>query len=120
MLLKFIYFRSMFIEVDIFQVDLRWVLTMDSLPLGQVVLLHLLWQLTFCVNNSAQKFAWMTDVANAIIPTDPTIAMHVQLIYNEVYGILYHQRTLPTITSAELSSIQCLMNVIALTLGNHA
>jgi enhancer of mRNA-decapping protein 4 len=91
----------------------------DPLPLSQVVLLHLLRQLTFCVNNSAQKFAWMTYVINAIIPTDPTIAMHVRLIYNEVYGIPYHQRTLPTITSVELSSIQRLTNVIALTLGNH-
>jgi enhancer of mRNA-decapping protein 4 len=67
----------------------------DPLPLSQVVLLHLLRQLTFCVNNSAQKFAWMTNVVNAIIPTDSAIAMHVRLIYNEVFGILYHQRTLP-------------------------
>jgi enhancer of mRNA-decapping protein 4 len=88
---------------------------MDPLPLSQVVLLHLLQQLTYCINiNSAQKFAWMTDVANAIIPTDPSIAMYVRPIYNEVHTILNNPCTLPTITGFRL-----LMQIITSMLGNH-
>jgi enhancer of mRNA-decapping protein 4 len=93
---------------------------MDPLPLNQVVLLHLLQQLTYCINiNSAQKFAWMKDVANAIIPTDPSIAMYVWPIYNEVHAILNNPSNLPTIIGAELESFRLLMQVITSTLGNH-
>ncbi|XP_062155057.1 protein FAR1-RELATED SEQUENCE 4-like [Alnus glutinosa] len=75
------------------QVDLRWALTVDPLPLSQVVLLHLLRQLSYCINyNPAQIVAWMTDVANVIIPTDPTIALHVRPIFNEVHDMVNHQR----------------------------
>jgi enhancer of mRNA-decapping protein 4 len=95
-------------------------LTIDPLPLSQVVLLHLLRQLTYCINiNSAEKFVWMTDVANAIIPTDPSIAVYVRPIYNEIYDILNNPRNLPTITGAELESFRILMQVITSTLGSH-
>jgi enhancer of mRNA-decapping protein 4 len=93
---------------------------MDPLPLSQVVLLHLLRQLTYCINiNSAQKFAWMTDVASSIISIDPSITMYVRPIYNEVHAILNNPRNLPTITGAELESFRILMQVITSMLGNH-
>jgi hypothetical protein len=43
-------------------------------------------------NDKVRKLDWMTDVANAIIPTDPMIAMHVhvRLIFDQVYNILNH------------------------------
>jgi enhancer of mRNA-decapping protein 4 len=47
----------------------------------------------------------MTIVANAIIPTDPTIALHVQPILFQVYNILNHQSTLPLQAGVELSNI---------------
>jgi enhancer of mRNA-decapping protein 4 len=54
----------------------------------------------------------MIDVANAIIPTDVMIAMHVWPILNEVFHALKHQQCLPTITDDELSSIHRLLHVI--------
>jgi enhancer of mRNA-decapping protein 4 len=90
----------------------------DPLPLSQVVLLHLLRQLSYCINyNPAQIVAWMKDVANVIIPTDPTIALHVQPIFNEVYDMVNHLSILPRITVAEHSSIYFLIQVITSTLG---
>ncbi|XP_059434110.1 protein FAR-RED IMPAIRED RESPONSE 1-like [Corylus avellana] len=95
------------------QVDLRCILSIDPLPLSQVVLLYLLRHLTYGINdNISQKIGWMIDVANAIIPTDPMIAVHVQPILNEVYGFLNYQQYLPTITSDELSSIRRLIHII--------
>jgi enhancer of mRNA-decapping protein 4 len=90
----------------------------DLLPLSQVVLLHLLRQLSYCINyNPAQIVAWMTDVANVIILTDPTIALHVRPIFNEVYDMVNHQSILPRITVVERSSICLLIQVITSTLG---
>jgi enhancer of mRNA-decapping protein 4 len=87
---------------------------MDPLPLSQVVLLYLLRHLTYGINNNTpQKFGWMIDVANAIIPTDPMIAMHVRPIFNEVYTFFNHRQYLPTITGDELSSIRNLLHVIS-------
>jgi enhancer of mRNA-decapping protein 4 len=68
-------------------------LPMVPLPLNQEVLLYLLQQLACDINNNpVRKLAWMTDVANAIIPTDSMIAMHVrvQLIFDQVitYSII--------------------------------
>jgi enhancer of mRNA-decapping protein 4 len=41
------------------------------LPLSQGVLLNLIWQLAYDINNNPlKKLAWMIVVANAIIPTD--------------------------------------------------
>jgi enhancer of mRNA-decapping protein 4 len=98
-----------------FQVDLQWLFSMVPLPLNQEVLLYLLQQLACDINNDpVRKLAWMTDVANAIIPTDPMIAMHVhvRLIFDQVYNILNHMRCLLSFNSDELSSIYRLMHVI--------
>lgn len=95
------------------QVDLRGILSMVPLPLSQGVLLSLLQQLACDISNdTTRKLGWMTDVANAIIPADPMIAVHVRPIFDQVYKILNHQRSLPTVTGAELSSIRLLMHVI--------
>lgn len=98
-----------------FHVDLWWLLSMVLLPLNQEVLLYLLQHLACDISNdSIQKLAWMIDVANAIIPTNPMIAVHVhvQLILDQVYNILNHMRCLPTFIGDELSSIYRLMHVI--------
>ncbi|XP_062164654.1 protein FAR1-RELATED SEQUENCE 5-like [Alnus glutinosa] len=93
------------------QVDIRWVLTMDPLPLSQEVLLQLFWLLPYCFNtNPAEIIAWVTDVFNSIIPTDPAIEMHVRPIFNQVYAALNHISVLPTITDAMRSTIRLLMN----------
>ncbi|KAL0000384.1 hypothetical protein SO802_014165 [Lithocarpus litseifolius] len=95
------------------QVDLRGILSMVPLPLSQGVLLSLLQQLACDISNdTTRKLGWMTDVANAIIPADPMIAVHVRPIFDQVYKILNHQRSLPTVTGTELSSIRLLMHVI--------
>ncbi|KAB1203508.1 Enhancer of mRNA-decapping protein 4 [Morella rubra] len=94
-------------------VDLRWVLSLAPLPLSQGVLLNLLWQLACDIkNNSPQKLAWMTVVANSMVPTDPGIAMHGKPILFQIYAILNHQCTLPTITYIEISSIRLLMHAV--------
>jgi phage-related protein len=84
---------------------------MDPLPLSQKVLLQLLWLLPYYINtNPAEIIAWMTDVFNSIIPTDPAIEMHVRNIFNQVYAALNHISVLPTITDAMRSTIRVLMN----------
>jgi hypothetical protein len=84
---------------------------MDPLPLSQEVLLQLLWLLPYCINtNPAEVIAWMTNVFNSIIPTDPAIEMHVRNIFNQVYAALNHISVLPTITDAMRSTIRLLMN----------
>lgn len=95
------------------QVDLRGILAMVPLPLNQGVLLSLLQQLACDVSKDrARKLAWMTDVAAAINTADQMIAMHVRPISEQVYQILQHQRSSPSITAAELSTIRILMHVI--------
>ncbi|KAK9269418.1 hypothetical protein L1049_001191 [Liquidambar formosana] len=95
------------------QVDLQGILAMVPVPLGQGVLLSLLQQLACDIHkDTPRKLAWMTDVAVAINPADPMIAMHVRPIFDQVYQILNHHRTLPTITGPELSSIRIVMHVI--------
>lgn len=96
-----------------FQVDLHRILTITPLPLSQGVLLSLLQQLACDINkDTPRKLSWMTDVAGAINPSDPVIAVHVRPIFEQVYQILSHQRTLPTNASPELSTIRLLMHVI--------
>lgn len=86
---------------------------MVPLPLSQGVLLSLLQQLACDINNDTpRKIAWLTDVAAAINPSDLTIAMHTRSIFEQVYQILNHQRSLPTMTGADLSSIRLLLHVI--------
>ncbi|XP_028752811.1 enhancer of mRNA-decapping protein 4 [Neltuma alba] len=95
------------------QVDLHGLLSMVPLPLSQGVVLSLLQQLACDINNDRpRKMSWMTDVAAVINPADSMIAMHVRPIFEQVYQILNHQRSLPTITGSELSSIRLLMHVI--------
>jgi enhancer of mRNA-decapping protein 4 len=95
------------------QVDLRLILSIVPVPLSQGVLLTLLWQLARDIsNNLPQKLAWMKVVANAIIPTDIGIAVNMNAILFEVYAILNHQNTLPTITSVELPIIRAPMNAL--------
>ncbi|XP_065861873.1 enhancer of mRNA-decapping protein 4-like [Euphorbia lathyris] len=95
------------------QVDMRGILGMNPLPLSQGVLLSLLQQLACDVSkDTARKLAWMTDVAAAINPADQMISMHVRPIFEQVYQILHHQRSLPTITGADTGTIRVLMHVI--------
>ncbi|XP_010676123.2 enhancer of mRNA-decapping protein 4 [Beta vulgaris subsp. vulgaris] len=95
------------------QVDLQRLLSTMPLPLSQGVLLSLLQQLACDITkDTARKLPWMTDVAACIIPHDPMIAVHVRPILEQVYQILNHQRSLPTTSSSELSSIRVVMHVI--------
>ncbi|RDY08653.1 Varicose-related protein, partial [Mucuna pruriens] len=95
------------------QVDLHGLLSIVPLPLSQGVLLSLLQQLACDISNdTARKIAWLTDVAAAINPSDPTIAMHTRPIFEQVYQILNHQRNLPTMTGPDLSSIRLLLHVV--------
>ncbi|KAL7186813.1 hypothetical protein ACSBR2_028521 [Camellia fascicularis] len=95
------------------QVDLQRILSMIPLPLSQGVLLSLLQQLACDISkDSSRKLVWMTDVAVAINPADPMIAMHVRPIFEQVYQILNHHRSLPTTSGTEISSIRLVMHVI--------
>ncbi|XP_021637842.2 enhancer of mRNA-decapping protein 4-like isoform X2 [Hevea brasiliensis] len=95
------------------QVDLQEILSMVPLPLSQGVLLALLQQLACDISKeTSRKLAWMTDVAVAINPADPLIALHVRPIFDQVYQILMHQRNLPTTSASESASIRLLIHVI--------
>uniref|UniRef100_A0A6N2K0X9 Uncharacterized protein n=1 Tax=Salix viminalis TaxID=40686 RepID=A0A6N2K0X9_SALVM len=95
------------------QVDLQGILSISPLPLCQGVLLALLQQLACDISNeTSRKLAWMTDVAAAINPTDPMIAMHVGPIFDQVYQIVVHQRSLPSTSASEASVIRVLLVVI--------
>ncbi|XP_073011915.1 enhancer of mRNA-decapping protein 4-like isoform X1 [Typha latifolia] len=95
------------------QVDLRAICSMVPLPLNQGVLLALLQQLACDISKeTARKVVWMRDVAIAINPTDPMISMHVRPIFEQVYSILAHHRSLPTTTVAEIADIKLVMHVI--------
>ncbi|XP_020110073.1 enhancer of mRNA-decapping protein 4-like [Ananas comosus] len=95
------------------QVDLRKICSTVPLCLNQGVLLALLQQLACDIaNDTSRKVAWMTDVAVAINPSDPMISLHVRPIFEQVYNILGHQRSLPTVTPAESSNIRLLMHVV--------
>jgi len=86
---------------------------MAPLPLSQGVLLSLLQQLACDINNdTSRKIAWLTDVASAINPSDPVIAMHTRPIFEQVFQILNHQRSLPSTTATDLSSIRLLLHVV--------
>ncbi|AQK74416.1 Enhancer of mRNA-decapping protein 4 [Zea mays] len=95
------------------QVDLRALCAMVPVPLNQGVLLALLQQLAIDIHNeTSRKVQWMTDVAMAINPADQMIAVHVRPIFEQVYNQLAHQRTLPTMTAADGTSIRVIMHVI--------
>jgi enhancer of mRNA-decapping protein 4 len=95
------------------QVDLRALCAMTPVPLNQGVLLALLQQLAIDIHNeTSRKVQWMTDVAMAINPSDQMIAVHVRPIFEQVYNQLAHQRTLPTTTASDGTSIRVIMHVI--------
>ncbi|KAL7217691.1 hypothetical protein ACSBR2_011017 [Camellia fascicularis] len=95
------------------QVDLQGILSMVPLPLSQGVLLSLLQQVACDISkDTTRKLGWMTDVAVVINPADPMIAVHVRPIFEQVYQILSHHRSLPTTSSTEISSIRLVMHVI--------
>ncbi|GAB2279786.1 hypothetical protein Dimus_014425 [Dionaea muscipula] len=95
------------------QVDLPSILAMAPLPLSQGVLLSLLQQLSCDIaKDTPRKLTWMTAVVVAINPSDPMIVMHVRPIFEQVYQILSHHRSLPSATAAELTSIRIIMHVI--------
>ncbi|KAF0935609.1 hypothetical protein E2562_035067 [Oryza meyeriana var. granulata] len=95
------------------QVDLRALCSMAPVPLNQGVLLALLQQLAVDIaTETPRKIQWMTDVAMAINPTDPMIAMHVKPIFEQVYNALVHLRSLPTTSTSDSTSIRLFMHVI--------
>ncbi|KAK8950324.1 Enhancer of mRNA-decapping protein 4 [Platanthera guangdongensis] len=95
------------------QVDLHGICSMAPIPLNQGVLLALLQQLSCDISNdTARKLGWITDIAAVIHPADPIITMHVRPVFEQVYNILAHQRTLPSMTQTEASSIRLIMHVI--------
>ncbi|KAL6513964.1 hypothetical protein OROHE_019420 [Orobanche hederae] len=95
------------------QVDMPVILSTSPLPLGQGVLLSLLQQLACDISSETpRKLTWMMEVLSVINPTDPVILVHVRPIFDQVYQILNHHRSLPTTTGAELSSIRLIMHII--------
>ncbi|KAJ6700435.1 ENHANCER OF MRNA-DECAPPING PROTEIN 4 [Salix purpurea] len=96
------------------QVDLQGILSMSPLPpLSQGVLLALLQQLACDISNeTSRKLGWMIDVAAAINPVDPLIAVHVRPIFEQVYQIVINQRSLPSTSASEASGIRLLLVVI--------
>lgn len=94
------------------QVDLPGILSSNPLPLSQGVLLSLLQQLACDISvETTQKLSWMRDVLSAINPTDPMIVMH-RPIFEQVYQILLHHRSVANLPPAEASSIRLLLHVI--------
>ncbi|CAN4102564.1 unnamed protein product [Withania somnifera] len=94
------------------QVDLPGILSSNPLLLSQGVLLSLLQQLACDISvETAQKLSWMRDVLSAINPTDPMIVMH-RPIFEQVYQILLHHRSVANMPPAEVSSIRLLLHVI--------
>ncbi|XP_011005771.1 PREDICTED: enhancer of mRNA-decapping protein 4-like [Populus euphratica] len=96
------------------QVDLQGILSVSPLPpLSQGVLLALLQQLACDITNeTSRKLGWMTDVAAAINPVDPMIAVHVRPIFEQVYQIVINRRSLPSTSASEAPSIRLLLVVI--------
>ncbi|GMJ08348.1 varicose-related [Hibiscus trionum] len=94
-------------------VDLQGILSMKPCPLSQGVLLALFQQLACDINKeTSKKLAWMTDVAVAIVPSDPTIAMHVLPIFRQVSQIVDHLQTMSSTSASESASIRLLKFVI--------
>ncbi|CAL9751523.1 unnamed protein product [Musa acuminata subsp. burmannicoides] len=95
------------------QVDLHAICYTVPLPLSQGVLLALLQQLACDISiETPRKLGWMTNVAVVINPSDPTITSYVRPIFEQVYSILVHQRSLPTATASEATNMRLVMHVI--------
>jgi len=102
------------------QVDLQVLCGTVPIPLNQGVLLALFQQLACDIaNDTSRKLQWMTNVAVAIQPTDPIIAMHVRPIFEQVYGVLAHQRSLPTTNASDATKFSLIMHVITSVLMSH-
>uniref|UniRef100_A0A0A9D7F3 Enhancer of mRNA-decapping protein 4 C-terminal domain-containing protein n=1 Tax=Arundo donax TaxID=35708 RepID=A0A0A9D7F3_ARUDO len=102
------------------QVDLQALCGTVPIPLNQGVFLALFQQLACDIaNDTSRKLQWMTNVAVAINPTDPIIAMHVRPIFDQVYGVLAHQRLLPTTSASDATNIRLIMHVITSVLMSH-
>ncbi|XVF79510.1 hypothetical protein PTKIN_Ptkin14bG0228800 [Pterospermum kingtungense] len=101
------------------QVDLRTILSTVPFPLSQGALLSLLQQLACDINkDTPRKLMWMVDVATAINPGDPMIAVHVRPIFQEVYKRVHEMSSSPLLTGAEHASIRALfyvMNYVLMT-----
>jgi len=109
-----------FCLTKLFQVDLQALCGTVPIPLNQGVLLALFQQLACDIaNDTSRKLQWMTNVAVAIQPTDPIIAMHVRPIFEQVYGVLAHQRSLPTTNASDAKKISLIMHVITSVLMSH-
>ncbi|MBA0767283.1 hypothetical protein Gotri_016187 [Gossypium trilobum] len=95
------------------QVDLQGILSMKPCSLSQGLLLALFQQLACDINKeTSRKLAWMTDVAVAIIPSDPTIAVHVVPIFRQVSQIVDHLQSMSATSASESASIRILKFVI--------
>ncbi|XP_042419624.1 enhancer of mRNA-decapping protein 4-like [Zingiber officinale] len=95
------------------QVDLHAICCTVPPPLSQGVLLALLQQLACDISNETlRKISWITDVAVQINPADPTITSYVRPIFEQVYSILAHQRSLPTTAASDLPNLRLVMHVI--------
>ncbi|XP_022752987.1 enhancer of mRNA-decapping protein 4-like isoform X2 [Durio zibethinus] len=95
------------------QVDLRSILSTAPSPLSQGVLLSLLQQLACDINKDiTQRLTWLVDVATAINPGDPMIAVHVRPTFQEVYKRVHEISSSPVLTGAEHGSIRALFYVI--------
>ena len=86
---------------------------LNPVPLNQGVLLALFQQLACDIaNDTSPKLQWMRAVAMAIQPADQMIAAHVRPIFEQVYGVLAHQQSLPRTTPLEANDIRLMMHVI--------
>jgi enhancer of mRNA-decapping protein 4 len=61
----------------------------------------------------------MTHVAVAINPADPIILVHVRPIFDQVYSVLAHQRSLPTTSASDETNIRLILHVITAVLMSH-
>ncbi|KAK3132249.1 hypothetical protein QOZ80_6AG0518300 [Eleusine coracana subsp. coracana] len=99
------------------QVNLQALCRAVPIPLNQGVLLALFQQLACDISNdTSRKLQWMTHVAVAINPTDPIITMHVRPIFEQVYGVLVRQRSLPTTSASDEQNIRLILHVITAVL----
>lgn len=117
---SYFYINIMCIFTRLFQVDLQTLCGTVPIPLNQGVLLALFQQLACDIaNDTSWKLQRMTNVAVAIQPTDLMIAMHVRPIFEQVYGALAHQQSMPTTNTSDTTNIRLILHVIASVLMGH-